>query len=829
MSMLVPPPSRDKGTTRSARRSKDGSNSLGKDVPHVIRATVLGLAGVTVDQSLCREGAKGAKPPLPAKMRAVVAFSRSATIHGTTCLSRPLTLSPKDDIVHSARPASNQTSGASAFSGEKVEVKDLTKGRTTRHVAVWASGEKTLGSEVTFETPLHRSNKSSTSTTASSAFAPKSFELLVALTEDTDEESKIAIPLGVASLAVSGDECLNGQSVTLDLPVMSLRQARPLASNKNGTVGFPLISISKKSSKDQKGENMKRASSFKRFFKNKTPSVSERKGFASAYSMDAAGDAIIRISLDLAAKGSPLDSVFEARRQKAKAKKATSTKNKVDSKKTNKKKDAKESPKPSKVKKIVTEEDMPNLPPPRNRSRSQSRARSQSRTRSQSRPRSQSRTRSRSPASNTTPLADEYDDDSDSDSSSDDESWTVGSATFTDCDSANDEEILSMMDSSLANRDASGGGCHFNGFMQRNDTYDDYTNDGTQEGHLTFAQKCQGQIIHEDDFTTVSAKIFGQKFKVPICSVLADDSDDESDTRKPSVVHLGEPPSEDVTDEERTLLSTTIFGQSIKLKVPGSHQSSNGASGRTSRRKHISGGKDDLCKSPALIKTSNKLSREGSTQDSTLTESLTTRSEASTESESAEKRSSRRSPKGVTEFEEHNHSPRRKGSQHTDSYEDSGEATMLDTVKAMLFGNQCGPIVLNKESSRRSKDRPDTKYPTVIIPAEDESTVGELTVTTLEKKLMRNRTPPVQQGKPFRKNRSGNSFKAPAHEKDYFLEYDKMKPVDMLHQRSAKSNKSNKSNKSQRSKKSQKSHGSSQNSAKYFSVEKSRECNLAEI
>jgi len=828
--MLVPPPSRDKGSASSARRLRDGCNSLGKDVPHVVRATVLGLAGLTVDQSLCRDGGKGAKPPLPNNMRAVVAFSRGASIHGTTCLSRPLTLSPKDDIVHSTMPSSDMASGASAFSGEKVEVRDASKGGTTRHVAVWASGEKTLGSEVMFETPLHHSEKRTATSisSASSAFAPKSFELLVALTEDTDEESKIAIPLGVASLAISGDECLKGESVTLDLPVMSLRQARPLASNKNGTVGFPLISISKKSSKDLKIDSVKRTSSFKRFFKSKTPtpSVSERKGFASAYSMDAAGDAIIRISLELAAKGSPLDQIFESRRQKAKtAKKPALSKKKVNPGRRYKKDgDAStvsvQSGEPHRLSKANTRsapiperDDIPKLPPPRPRSRSRTRTRSQSRS------------RSKSPPTYAMPLAETGESCSD-ETWSDDESWTVGSATFTDCESTCEEDDTTFMESTVESNVVLNRGnaeCNnpFKELIQRRHEDDEYTNSGaTKEGTLTFGEKCQGPLMHEDDFTTVSATLFGRKVHVPICAVLADDSDDEDITRKPSVVG----PEPDInTIEERTLLSTAIFGQPIKLKVPGS-QGSNSESYRGSTAD--GGAFGALFRSPYSFKPSKRshfVTPDGTTMNSTLTESLTTRTGPTTEADSSAK-VSKRSPKGVSDFQDEWHSsPRKKPSEHSELFEDSAGATMLDTVRAFLFGSQCAPIPQRESSSSNTR-----KYPTIIIPDEDDSTVGELTVTTLEKKLIRSRTPQETGAKPLCKNRS-SSFKAPAHEKDYFLEYDQQKPTDLLHQRSAKSNKSGKSQSSTKLQKSLLLHGPSQNSAKHLSVEKSRELNLCEI
>lgn len=341
------PPSGTKvsaGPIRSARRVKKGV-STGTDVQHVIRVTVLGLAGITVDRTRCRDHGrlsneqKETLPVPPSKMRAVVAFSRNSQIRGITSLSKPLARSPNNDIVLTAsdddtagtgRASSN---GRSSSNGRAQKKKGDTdsfaseQGRSQRHVAVWASENSPgLGSPVVFEAHLHRKDRvGGRSSPVSSAFAPKSFELTIALTENGKRGNRVAMPLGITSLAVAGDECEDGKAVILDLPVLSLQQARPLASNKNGFNGYPMISISEKTRATEPVEEddplKRRRGGLKRFFSRKNdldnvratkfPSVAERNAFSAAYSTDGSGDAILRVSLEVFEKGSDLARQFE--------------------------------------------------------------------------------------------------------------------------------------------------------------------------------------------------------------------------------------------------------------------------------------------------------------------------------------------------------------------------------------------------------------------------------------------------------------------------------------------------------------------------------------
>lgn len=317
--MAVPPaPSKNKANTlppvrngiaaptRSARKIKKGVSSHGTDVTHTVRVTVLGLAGITVDRSKCNENTKDGPPP-PSKMKAVVAFSRNSVIRGTTSLSKPLARSPNDDILMTgSSDKSRNGKDDDTYATSKLE-----STRLQRHVAVWASDNATLGSLVTFNANLHRSSSAQKST-ASSAFAPMSYELTIALTEDERQESKVALPFGIATLAISGDECISGRPVKIDLPVLRLQDAKPLSSK-----GYPMIKIAPKQMTEC--NQKKKSKLVRRLFKRNggkgqpppsAPSADAQAAFASAYTMDADGDAIIRVSLEIYEKGSELERHF---------------------------------------------------------------------------------------------------------------------------------------------------------------------------------------------------------------------------------------------------------------------------------------------------------------------------------------------------------------------------------------------------------------------------------------------------------------------------------------------------------------------------------------
>lgn len=284
MPMAMSSASNSKMSPSVMRSSKDETTITST---HVINLKVLGLAGISVDSTQIKNaGRKKQFPPPPNKMRAVIAVSRNHQIKATTALSKPLARSPGDDGAKSLGDDTWKSQG---------------RNKNHRYLAVWTSeDDNSLGSILTFEAPLDRLEVCGSHEVSSSTI-PKSFELTVALTEGTGHERKVALPIGLANLNISGEQ---SGPIVLDLPILNLKQANPTGSDENGLGGFQMISIQQKPfqtirKKSGFGRLLGRNSTDKH---QKIPSVPERKIFSSVYSTDSNGDAILRVLLDVAKK-----------------------------------------------------------------------------------------------------------------------------------------------------------------------------------------------------------------------------------------------------------------------------------------------------------------------------------------------------------------------------------------------------------------------------------------------------------------------------------------------------------------------------------------------
>lgn len=269
---------------------------------HVVRVTVLGLAGITVDRMKCRDKVKlPSAPASPSHMRSLVAFSRNSIIKAMTTQSKPLTRSPSDDIVVAQQGKIQDDESATNTTGTATNTTG-TADQPQRHVAVWATETGTIGSVVTFEANLQ--------SIGNQRFAPMSFDLTIALAEDDDKDHKIALPFAVATLAITGSECKNGRSLQLDLPVVCLASASPptgkAAGKKGGFSGYPMIAISPRP-KEMPTKRTALQRFFQRHKKPKVPTEAVCQAFAGAYSVDPNGDAILRVAIEVYEKGSELE------------------------------------------------------------------------------------------------------------------------------------------------------------------------------------------------------------------------------------------------------------------------------------------------------------------------------------------------------------------------------------------------------------------------------------------------------------------------------------------------------------------------------------------
>eukprot|EP00548_Thalassiothrix_antarctica_P021113 CAMPEP_0194195954 /NCGR_PEP_ID=MMETSP0154-20130528/76407_1 /TAXON_ID=1049557 /ORGANISM="Thalassiothrix antarctica, Strain L6-D1" /LENGTH=724 /DNA_ID=CAMNT_0038920517 /DNA_START=94 /DNA_END=2269 /DNA_ORIENTATION=- len=251
-------------------------------------------------------------------MKAVVAFSSAddwTTMEGITELSKNLLPSP-------LLPSYNQSVITT----------------TTRHVAIWAASDTAspIGSVVTFETNLTPEEEIS-----------KLFGLTIAFSEeDNEHKHKVALPFGIATLSIKGDECKGGKIVTIDLPVSNLVASKneetktseegnnnektstkneKLPSSYPTMIAIPSRTITttkEKTSKDAKtstNTTKEQGISFQELFQIEPmvylPLEQQRKEFENAYQMDSkTGEAILRVSMEVYEKGSDLEKIFVSRR-----------------------------------------------------------------------------------------------------------------------------------------------------------------------------------------------------------------------------------------------------------------------------------------------------------------------------------------------------------------------------------------------------------------------------------------------------------------------------------------------------------------------------------
>lgn len=269
------------GTSKRSKVVKEPTRS--SNSTHLVRVKVIGLAGIQVHENASRRS----YPRPPNRMKAVLAVARGQKIKATTRLSEPLT---------------EPNSTAAKIWTDSPE-------KTNRHLAFWQSDSgddsSALGASLEFEARLDRLDIGAGAHCGSSQYIPKTFDLIAALTEDTHHPRKVALPIGIASLPVSGSD--NGAILAMDLPVLTLKQANPLVEDKNGLQGFQMISIE---DKDTATKLPTKKSNFGRLMGKspaddkcqRVPSVAERKSFSNAFYLDPIGDAVLRVQLQVIEK-----------------------------------------------------------------------------------------------------------------------------------------------------------------------------------------------------------------------------------------------------------------------------------------------------------------------------------------------------------------------------------------------------------------------------------------------------------------------------------------------------------------------------------------------
>mmetsp|Transcript_26697 Transcript_26697/g.60283 ORF Transcript_26697/g.60283 Transcript_26697/m.60283 type:complete len:835 (-) Transcript_26697:23-2527(-) len=236
---------------------------------------------------------------------------------------------------------------------------------------------------IAFEADLRPSTSTSSAAkdapgnaTAGTAYAPKSFCVTVGLLPDTkpktksetgaaanadDGEPTFAIPIGFANLLVKGNETLDGKRAQVDLPLSTLSSSAIAQDTSRGNskansmvAAFPLIELASGAAADEKvdsnrGKKAKKQSLVKRMFSRRQPPSSssltdsvyngrprsiyqlgrppnarERSLFLDRYSVDPSGDAVLRVGLEVFARGSELEKIFRRKNRLRKEKRRSS-------------------------------------------------------------------------------------------------------------------------------------------------------------------------------------------------------------------------------------------------------------------------------------------------------------------------------------------------------------------------------------------------------------------------------------------------------------------------------------------------------------------------
>jgi hypothetical protein len=244
---------------------------------HIVRVDVVFLEGIRIEKK-DDKSSRDRYPRPPQKMKAVVAVARKQKIKSVTALSKNL-----------SRPSLGL-----GKVGQNISVD------TGRYSAVWGSESCSASRKpfLEFEATLDRLDIGNEKQ-SSLEYMPKDFDLIAALTEDTPHKQKVALPIGIAKVQVSGNR--NGEIITMDLPLLNLRQAATLDEDTDVLHGFPLISVLESGAKQvsrKKGEGglMQRIADYR---SQKVPCVADRKVFSSVYRLDPVGDAFMRVRVQV--------------------------------------------------------------------------------------------------------------------------------------------------------------------------------------------------------------------------------------------------------------------------------------------------------------------------------------------------------------------------------------------------------------------------------------------------------------------------------------------------------------------------------------------------
>uniref|UniRef100_A0A7S4EPN5 Uncharacterized protein n=1 Tax=Pseudo-nitzschia australis TaxID=44445 RepID=A0A7S4EPN5_9STRA len=269
-------------------------------VHHVVHVNVLGVAGIMVDRKHCHDvtGNKSS-PASPEQMKAVVGVSEHGANNDNTPNMNVSTFSGL--LIHA--PSTKRNDNEPSLSSSSVLVQ--------RHIAVWASNHRgetpgcivesnPLETELTNDSPKHH------------PYASKFLDLSVALAKsgiggtggddlnpnpantngDAHQQHHLGVVIGAAQLEITDAMMRGGENqMTMDLPVRTIASSNNYSNASTDGYSNRVVKLGRASPRTNRLRCVKQSD------REKGESREHVSNLMSAYTIDPAGDSMIRVRI----------------------------------------------------------------------------------------------------------------------------------------------------------------------------------------------------------------------------------------------------------------------------------------------------------------------------------------------------------------------------------------------------------------------------------------------------------------------------------------------------------------------------------------------------
>ena len=282
-------------TTASTTDEDSAYPKRGNEITHEVQLRILGLAGIMVERHHCRDVSKEKMSPAPPEnLRAAISLrelgSGAEGIFGRLEWSKTL----------KAVEGSDEEKAKVVADGIERSL-TINDDRSSRYLAVWDSSPESDSSHFTFEAKLKLDSDSKVTR--------KSYELILSLVNSTTKDKNfVVVPIGSAILSIHGKTDQTILDLSLDNVLPSESHPIELVPNPNWQKKKNLKESPPKDN-GLEGDNKKKGF---RLFKGKNKKESKNpviiqeeevcedspvEDYSSAYSVDATGDAALRLDI----------------------------------------------------------------------------------------------------------------------------------------------------------------------------------------------------------------------------------------------------------------------------------------------------------------------------------------------------------------------------------------------------------------------------------------------------------------------------------------------------------------------------------------------------